>query len=184
MGTVRKWFHWIHRDFGYFFFGVTVIYAISGIALNHKSDWNGNFIIERTEIQTEVNLQKDLMTKEIAKKILSDLDPKIKYKKFYYPNSEEFKIFIVDGSVVLNIASGEGYLETIKKRPIFNDMNYLHYNPITWWTWFSDIYAGALLILAITGLFLIKGRNGITGRGAWLTTIGILIPLIFLWILR
>ena len=37
-----------------------------------------------------------------------------------------------------------------------------------------------LLVLAITGLFVLKGKNGITGRGAWLTGIGILIPLVFL----
>jgi len=56
----------------------------------------------------------------------------------------------------------------------------LHYNPQKWWTIFSDIYAASLIILAITGLFILKGKNGITGRGAWLTILGTLIPLLFL----
>ena len=38
----------------------------------------------------------------------------------------------------------------------------------------------ALILVAITGLFVLKGKKGITGRGAWLTGAGVLIPLVFL----
>jgi len=38
-----------------------------------------------------------------------------------------------------------------------------------------------LIILAFTGLFILKGKNGITGRGAWLVSAGIIIPLVFLF---
>ena len=38
------------------------------------------------------------------------------------------------------------------------------------------------LTLAVTGLFVIRGKKGIKGRGAWLATTGILIPLLFLWL--
>ena len=31
----RKWNRAVHRDFGYLFLGMTIIYALSGIALNH-----------------------------------------------------------------------------------------------------------------------------------------------------
>ena len=40
-----------HRDVGYFFAGLTVIYAVSGIAVNHIEDWNPNYVI-RTEAVT------------------------------------------------------------------------------------------------------------------------------------
>jgi len=36
------------------------------------------------------------------------------------------------------------------------------------------------MIMAISGLFILKGRNGITRRGAWLTGVGIIIPVVFL----
>ncbi len=39
----RKWNRAIHRDFGYLFFGMTIIYALSGIAINHLDDWNPNY---------------------------------------------------------------------------------------------------------------------------------------------
>jgi len=29
-----------HRDVGYFFAGLTVLYAVSGVAVNHIDDWN------------------------------------------------------------------------------------------------------------------------------------------------
>ncbi len=32
----RKWNRWIHRELGFLFFGMTIIYGISGIALNHS----------------------------------------------------------------------------------------------------------------------------------------------------
>ena len=36
-----------HRDIGYFFAGLTVLYAISGVAVNHIDDWNPNYVIRR-----------------------------------------------------------------------------------------------------------------------------------------
>ncbi|MEK7239068.1 MAG: hypothetical protein AAB224_00640 [Gemmatimonadota bacterium] len=40
----------------------------------------------------------------------------------------------------------------------------------------ADIYALALILLAVTGLFVIKGKQGITRRGGWLTAAGTLVP--------
>jgi hypothetical protein len=36
------------------------------------------------------------------------------------------------------------------------------------------------MLITITGLFVIKGKKGITGRGAWLTTLGLIVPLVLL----
>jgi hypothetical protein len=48
--------------------------------------------------------------------------------------------------------------------------------------WFSDVYAAALALLAVTGLFVLKGKQGIKGRGAWLTASGVIVPLILAWL--
>jgi hypothetical protein len=90
------------------------------------------------------------------------------------------KIFLKGGSAVIDLETGEGLLERVSRRPFFREMNYLHYNPSELWTWTSDVFAGALIILAITGLFLVKGPKGITKRGAWLTILGIVLPIVFL----
>jgi len=63
-------------------------------------------------------------------------------------------------------------------RKIFS---FLHYNSIKkLWTWFADLFALSLIFLAVSGLFILRGRNGITGRGAWLTALGMGVPLLFL----
>ena len=47
----RKWNRVVHRDFGYLFLGMTIIYALSGIAINHIKDWNPNYVLYTEEIQ-------------------------------------------------------------------------------------------------------------------------------------
>ena len=39
----RKWNRLIHRDLGYLCAGLTVVYAVSGLAVNHVRDWNPNY---------------------------------------------------------------------------------------------------------------------------------------------
>jgi uncharacterized protein len=171
----------VHRDIGYFFFGMTIIYAISGIALNHRHQWNPNYIITREEFKTEVSIGPGEADRDYALQKLRELGIDAAYRTHIMAGMT-FRIFVEGGSVSLDLSDGTGFYEIIRKRPFFNQVNFLHYNsPRHLWTWFSDIYAGGLIILAITGLFVLKGKTGITGRGAWLTGAGILIPLIFLY---
>jgi hypothetical protein len=178
---IRKLNRDLHRDLGYIFFAMTVIYSLSGIALNHIDDWNPNYIIRTEEITADISHLdfKKSSQKEIAN-YLKEIAPGEKYKNHYFPKEGVLKIFIKDGNIELNTQSGQGVIETSRRRPIFHQVNYLHYNPRKWWTWVSDIFAGSLILLAITGLFVLKGKNGITGRGAWLTSLGIIVPIIFL----
>ena len=179
----RKWSRVVHRDFGFLFFGLTLVYSISGIALNHLDDWNSNYIIIRREITLEnpARLYPGVSKAEV-KDIVKELDEADGYKNHYFPEPNEIKIFLKGGAAYINTETGYGLLEIVRRRPFFREMNYLHYNPQVSWTWISDVFAGALIILAITGLFLVKGAKGISGRGAWLTILGILIPIIFLYI--
>jgi hypothetical protein len=56
-------------------------------------------------------------------------------------------------------------------------MNQLHLNaPKRFWTVVVDLYAVALIVLAVMGMFVLKGATGIKGRGAWRTTAGVLPP--------
>jgi uncharacterized protein len=179
----RKWFRVVHRDFGYLFFGLTIVYSLSGIALNHLGDWNSNYMIVRKEISFEnpERITRD-MKKPDVKALMEEIDQADSYKNHYFPESTTLKVFLKGGSVIIDTETGNGLLEKVTRRPLFREVNYLHYNPQVSWTWISDVFAGALIILAITGLFLVRGAKGITGRGAWLTILGIAIPLIFLFI--
>lgn len=180
---IRKWFRIIHRDLGYLFFGMTIIYGLSGIAINHLDDWNPSYIVIEKEFDFPYQRKEDV-NKENISSFLLNLDDDFEYKKHFFKGENNLKIFINGGSALIDLSAGKGQLEKLKRRPIFNEVNFLHYNPGKYWTWFSDAFAVSLIVLAITGLFLIKGKKGITGRGAWITGLGILIPIIFLFILR
>ncbi len=176
----RKWNKAVHRDFGYLFLGMTIIYSVSGIAINHRDDWNPNYRIVQKDIQiTPMNVQPD---KQKVLAILKKFDEAGNYKNYYFPQPDMIKIFIEDGTVLINLKTGKGLLEKTVKRPILREVNYLHYNPIKYWTWFSDIYAGALILLGVTGILIPRESKSILKRGAWLTILGFIIPIIYLLI--
>lgn len=175
----RKYNRAIHRDLGYFFFAMTVIYGLSGIALNHIGDWNPNYIITNQTVNLGGPIDRTI-TKEEVIELLNQYDEGDNYKKHFFPSQDLFKVFLDGGSLLVNANTGQGEIEKISRRPIFHTVNYLHYNPKKWWTWFSDAYAIALVLLAVSGLFILRGKNGITRRGAWLTVAGIIIPIVFL----
>ncbi len=179
---LRKLNRVTHRDIGYLIAGMTIIYAISGIALNHKHDWNSNYIIDQLTFTTDIRFNKDSTNEEQVYQLLEELGETRNFKTSYYPTGDKLTLFLVGGSAIVNTTTGEGYVERISKRPLFYQFNFLHYNPGKWWKWFSDIFCVALILVTITGLFIIRGRNGITRRGAILTAIGIILPVIFLFI--
>lgn len=176
----RKWNKAVHRDFGYLFLGMTIIYALSGIALNHMKDWNPNYVISTWDIEVEPLDHRPERVEII--RILNAFDEGENYKNHYFPSDNMIKIFLEDGTAYINMDTGEGLMELTKRRMLFREVNYLHYNPIKYWTWFSDIFCGALILIAITGILIPRGAKGITKRGAWLSILGIIIPLIYLLI--
>ncbi len=175
----RKYNRAIHRDLGYFFFAMSVIYGLSGIAINHIGDWNPNYVVTNKMVDFGKPVDRNL-TKTQLIEFLAKYDEADNYKKHYFPNASMLKVFLDGGSVLIDTETGRGEIEKIKRRPVFHAVNYLHYNPKNWWVWFSDAYAIALVLLAVSGLFILRGKNGITRRGAWLTIAGILIPVLFL----
>ena len=179
---LRKWSRILHRDIGYFFIGTTLIYGISGIALNHMSDWNPNYSVEIKHFTTTIDLSNSSDVKPNVLKLLDAIDDSNNYKQHYFPSDHQLKIFLKGGSsVIVNTNTGKVMAEYLRKRPVFYESNYLHYNPNRLWTWFSDAFAAALILFAITSFFMVKGKHGITGRGGVYTIIGIIIPLVFLW---
>ncbi|HEX2970544.1 MAG TPA: PepSY-associated TM helix domain-containing protein [Bacteroidales bacterium] len=171
-----------HRDIGYFIAGLTIIYALSGITLNHKNDWNPNYVIDSRVFKTEKSVTRESFNDELARNILKEAHLEKSFKASYFPSGNTATIFIEGGLVRINITTGECSVERISKRPLFFQINFLHYNPGVLWKYFSDLFCVLLMLVTITGLFLVKGKNGITRRGAILTTIGIILPLIFLLI--
>ena len=49
----------------------------------------------------------------------------------------------------------------------------------TLWKWASDLMGAILLFVALSGLFILKGKRGFGRWGWWLTVAGIIVPLVF-----
>jgi uncharacterized protein len=180
--TLRRWNNALHRDIGYLCVGMTIIYAISGIVLNHFK--SGDFLhpdYSKSHKEFKVSLpQNGSVDKTYVLSVLDNIGEKKHYKSFI--SGEGYvQIFLTNGSFYVDLTDGSAQLETKTTRYLIREFNLLHYNNIKkLYTWFSDLYAVALIILAITGLFVLRGKNGIIRRGAWLTAIGIILPALFL----
>lgn len=172
-----------HRDFGYFFSSLIIIYCISGLALNHVDDWNPDFIITRDSVAFKGGLTKADMTKDriiaLGKQVGEE-----EYKVFDFPTPDQVKIYYEDASLHLNFKTGEGVYENVSRRAVFYEANVIHRNSVKGWKWAADIFAVMLIAINVTGLFVLKGKYGITGRGKWLIAAGTLPPVIAILILH
>lgn len=179
---IRRWSRLIHRDLSFFFSGMVLIYAISGIVMNHRDTINPNFSIERKEYKiTEELPNKAQMSKDKVLTLLAPLGEEGNYTKHYFPKEEVLKVFLKGGSnLLVNVRTGDAVYESVTRRPLIGAMARLHYNPGQWWTYFADIFAIGLIIITLSGLIMLKGSKGIIGRGGIELLAGILIPILFL----
>ena len=90
-----------HRDLGYFFSSLIIIYCLSGLALNHINDWNPDFII----IKKNVNIPAALSGQPISKTMIVQLDNLVgedKFKVYDVPTNGQLKIYYDNASLHVN----------------------------------------------------------------------------------
>jgi hypothetical protein len=175
----RKLNNVLHRDLGYLAAGLTLVYAISGVAVNHRHQWNPSWKVdveERSFPPIPVS-DKETMTAQLVAALALPGPPKASFR----PAPEKVELFYEGWNVQADAVAGTARIERPRGRFGLREMNFLHLNePKGWWTWAADAYAVVLGFLAISGLFVLKGRNGLTGRGKWLAGAGVLLPVLAL----
>ncbi len=140
-----------------------------------------NYIITNKHFETDIDLVNKETLKENILRLVDELDNRKNYKQHYSPETGTIKIFLKErSSITVDIYTGEGQAEFLKKRPLFYHINSLHYNPGKNWKWFADFFAGSLIFLALSSLFMIKGKKGVIGYGGIYLLAGIIIPILFL----
>lgn len=179
----RPWLRALHRDFGYIAVGLTFIYALSGLAVNHIADWDPNFENYEREVVLDVPLPTDddqaaaaIVTKELG---ISEEPIDV-----YRVTDELLEVAFDRRTLHVTLSDGRVFEEGRQPRVFIRAANWLHLNRgKKAWTWFADGYAFVLLFLATSGMFMIPGKKGLLGRGAVLVLAGIAIPLVYLtWI--
>ncbi len=173
----------LHRDIGYFCIGMTIVFSVSGIAVNHIDDWNPNYQVER---RTEsINIDDHTQESDsLDQQILQQLAIDRAVKTNFWESPTRYKLFVEnETTIVVNFKKQTALVESVTKRPIISAFNRLHLNEVNRaWVYFSDLFAVLLLFLATSALFMLKGKNSVWGiKGLWVIA-GIFIPAVFLLI--
>jgi hypothetical protein len=241
----------LHRDFGFFAVGLTIIYATSGIAVNHIGDWNPSysdyeytttvpgplpnddkqaaaaitaaldipgepdvFALRDTVVHyaitvgdTSIEVHTDTMRAHVAigddtrthqladdlpaedwaaalsvlKQLDIDAEPD-SVERIDYP-TRELNISFERVTITAHDLGDQAEVHVQGENPRFflYVANWLHLNRGKQaWTYIADFYAVVLLFLAASGMLMVKGRQGIFGRGGVFLLIGIAVPVIYI----
>lgn len=170
----------LHRDFGYFYVGLIISFAFSGILMNHRNDWHPEkYTLETKEIQVTLPNEKNF-NDDYAQKITTELKITDKVKR-HNVRKGTFKIQFENTEVEIDIETGKGEIISFIKTPIINQAMFLHKNTSNWWIYFSDIFGLSLIFIAISGAMMVKhGKHTFKRRGWKLALAGIVFPILFL----
>ncbi|MDR0833992.1 MAG: PepSY-associated TM helix domain-containing protein [Candidatus Symbiothrix sp.] len=174
---ISYWLRVIHRDLGFLVVGLALVYGLSGILLNHIGEKDPAFRTEERSVQLSPLLtQKELTTAWTVNKTLPPL-------KKIFPIDENHSRLMLEGGVgVYTVKTGQVDYETHSKRAFIYWINRLHYNKVKGWSPVADLFAVSLLVLAISGLVIVKGKKGLSGSGKWYLLAGLLIPIVYTFV--
>lgn len=170
----RAWLRSFHRDFGYLAIGFTVIYAVSGIAQNHLEDW-GEVSYKSYEETIAIAPIPDATPDAQAIQLVVD-KAGLGTPTSSLRAGDEVRLEYASGAKVSAIG-GRITVQGRSQRFFIGAANWLHRarNKHAW-KYVADLYAVLLLYLAISGIFMIKGKLGFKWRGAILISIGVAVP--------
>ncbi len=252
----RVWLRTLHRDAGFLAVGLTLVYALSGLAVNHLTDWpDGDasfskysrvqqvtgtvpedesaavaYLLSELKItgqpsnvysrrETLQRLQIELADKSV------EVRPDVREIEIRKRGQTEAAVYPLDKPLPTNdwqaalealrrVGIGEEpvsvFRVTIPVRDIeitfdqrilraqvhdrgadvfeegreprffLHAANWLHLNRgKKAWTFIADGYAIVLLLLAATGVLMVRGRQGLFGRGGIFLLIGVAIPTLY-----
>jgi len=170
----------LHRDLGYFYIGLIISFAFSGIMMNHREVWHP----EKYTVATKNILYKidenakidDLFVEKIAADL--KIDDKIRRHKI---KEGVLKISFEKNDIEINLKTGKGEIESFAKTPVISQIMKLHKTTSNWWIYYSDTFAISLIVIAITGTAMIpKGKFSFKKRGYKLAILGLIVPILIL----
>ncbi|HWM87190.1 MAG TPA: hypothetical protein VNO33_15170 [Kofleriaceae bacterium] len=168
----------VHRDAGYIAVGLTFVYALSGLAINHIGQWDPNFksVVTRHEVAGPLPEEE----KAAVQHVLRELAIEEPLREGYWESDGTLQVFTDDRTVVVDAKTLVATEVAEKPRFFLRVANWLHYNRgKSAWTFIADGYAVFLLFLATSGMFMLKGRKGLIGRGGFLIALGAAVPLLY-----
>lgn len=174
--TIRN----LHRDLGYFYIGLIISFAFSGIMMNHRESWHPEKYTVETKAITVQLPNKDKINEPFADSLGKALGIEDKIRRHNIKEGK-FKISFEKHDVEIDLATGKGEIVAFRKTPLISHMMKLHKNTSNWWIYYSDIFGISLITIAITGAVMIPaGKFTFKRRGWKLAAAGLLFPILFL----
>lgn len=167
---LRNW----HRDLGYFTVALTVVYALSGIFLTHKDKFPVLSMYETySQYPAELSIAgfSEQWEKQNPTLTLNKCYEKHKYVNFFYKG----------GKGKYQTETGTVTIINYKKHKFIAFVNGLHFNQMKYWKWVASFFCVCLIFLALSGLFIVKGKKGFKKRGLWIMIAGLVLVIVFLF---
>jgi len=205
--TWRRSVYALHRDVGFATLGLVLVYGISGLAVNHREHWNYNqwrgvgdvrvgtpaeLLLglptpRRAELARDPSLLLPAEEAALVEALTRALGRPAAPRNAFWRGPDRFSLFFGAGerdTADYHPASGTCTATVVRDRPLLRQLNFLHLNEgRSVWTYVADLFALAMIFLALSGVVLVGGRRGLWGRGGALALAGALIPLLALWLL-
>ncbi len=174
--TIRN----LHRDLGYFYIGLIISFAASGILMNHREHWHPEkYTIETKAIEVKLPAEEKLnepFADSLGKAL--GVDDKIRRQSV---KKGTYKISFEKHDIEIDMETGKGEVVSFHKTPVISQMMKLHKSTSNWWIYYGDIFGISLIIIAVTGSIMIPaGKFNFKRRGWKLALAGIVFPLLFL----
>jgi hypothetical protein len=173
----------LHRDLGYFYIGLIISFAFSGLLMNHREMWHPEKYTVETKTIHIAPPTEDQINEKFAEDLGKELGIDDKFRR-HNVKKGTFKISYENHDVEIDLKTGDGDIVAFNKTPFVSQSMKLHKNTSNWWIYYSDIFALSLITIAITGALMIKyGKFTFKARGWKLALAGIVFPLLFLFLL-
>ena len=173
-----------HRDIAYFFLGLIIAFSVSGIFLNHRQSWHPRrYIYASKEISIQVPAGKESINDAFIEAFTKAQNIDDHVRRFAVDDKNNLRISYTSNDVQIDITTGQGKIESYRTTPLLGQMTQLHQDTSKWWIYYSDAFGIAMFTMAMTGMFIEKGPNSFRKRGWWLASLGIIFPLVFLFLL-
>ena len=174
----------LHRDLGYFYVGLIISFATSGILMNHRDSWHAEkYTTETKAIKINLPAESEI-TNQFAEKLGKSLGLEDKMRRQNIKKGN-LKISFENHDIEVDLKTGKGELVSFIKTPIVSQMMKLHKNTSNWWIYYGDIFGISLITIAITGMIMIpSGKLSFKRRGWKLAIAGLIFPLLILILLN
>jgi len=176
--SLRGLLRTVHRDAGNLAVGLTLVYAASGLAVNHIADWDPNFKSHQSTHELGGPLEGE--DQAVAERVLQKLNIQAKASDVYRAAPNQLEITLDRRTLHVDTQTGKVLDEGEQPRFFLRLANWLHLNRgKKAWTYVADGYAVLLLLLAFSGMFMLPGRKGLLGRGGIFVLVGVAVPIAY-----